>query len=292
MTFTIIGVPAEGSGQFNGVEQMPAALRAAGLVEQLGFEDVGDLPVTLDDPTRDPATGIIGFEALCGAAETVRNGVQTLLEQGKRPLVIGGDCTLLIGVFAALRQTHGRVGLAFVDGHLDFYDGMSSPTGEGADMDLAILTGFGPEPLVSLGGFKPLVEPGDVVVIGYRDAEQAALDGAPDPAQVAPALRLFDADTVTLHGIEVALNVLSQFVNNPGKFWLHLDFDVLDETVMPAVDYRMPGGLTWLTLETVLRPLVESPALLGIDLTIYNPTLDPDGQYAHAIVEFLGRLLR
>ena len=78
----------------------------------------------------------------------------------------------------------------------------------------------------------------------------------------------------------------------PGKYWLHLDFDVLDPSVMPAVDYQMPNGLTWQELGALVRPLAHSPHLLGVDLTIYNPTLDPDGSHARRIVEFMGEILR
>ena len=132
------------------------ALRAAGLVEQLKLKDAGDLPVVIDSPERDPQTGIIGFQSICRSSEIIRREVGQLLGRGERPLVVGGCCTLLIGVFAALRDGYGDVGLAFVDGHLDFYDGVSSTTGEAADMELAILTGLGPAGLVDLAGPPPL----------------------------------------------------------------------------------------------------------------------------------------
>src|SRR5690606_2522254 len=57
-------------------------------------------------------------------------------------------------------------------------------------------------------------------------------------------------------------------------FWIHLDADVLDDDVMPAVDYRMPGGLTPDELSSALRTALRSPMAVGMDITIYNPTLD------------------
>ena len=84
----------------------------------------------------------------------------------EHPLVVGGDCTLLLGVFQALPRGSG---LWFVDGHADFFDGESSPTGEAADMELAILTGHGPAGL--LEGARPLLEPAAVVLLGHRPAE-------------------------------------------------------------------------------------------------------------------------
>ncbi|MGH7411408.1 MAG: arginase family protein [Candidatus Methylomirabilis sp.] len=136
---------------------MPAVIRAAGLTQRISGHDAGDLPIAIDDPHRDPVTGMIGFHSVCRASAAVRSVIGELLEHEARPFVIGGDCTLLIGVCAALRDHFGRVGLAFVDGHLDFYDGRSSPTGEAADMELAILTGVGPHGLIDLAGPPPLM---------------------------------------------------------------------------------------------------------------------------------------
>lgn len=289
---TLVGVPIDCTGRATGVERMPAALRAAGLARRLGLPDAGDLPVTLDDPRRDPATGIIGFEAVCAASAGIRAGVGALLARGDRPLVIGGCCTLLIGVFAALNDQLGRTGLAFVDGHLDFYDGRSSPTGEAADMELAILSGLGPAGLVDLAGPPPLAAPSDIFVLGYRDAEQAAQDGAPDPSIVIPEMHLLAAQAVRQAPAQVGAQVAEKLALTPGRYWLHLDLDVLDETALPAVDYPMPGGLDWAELAALVRPLAQSPALIGLDVTIYNPTLDPGGQYAPQIVELLAEILK
>jgi arginase len=275
-----------------GVERMPAALRAAGVVERLGLRDLGDLDVTIDSSARDPGTGIIGFPSVCRSAGTIRRELAALMKRGERPLVVGGCCTLLVGVCAALRDVWGRAGLAFVDGHLDFYDGRTSPTGEAADMDLALLSGIGPPALVNLAGAAPLVASRDVVVLGYRDLEQTRRDGAPDPAAVAPEMTLEDVPSIRRAGPSaMGTRVARRFEADPGRFWLHLDVDVLDQDALPAVDYLMPGGLEWKEVEDLVRPLARSPALLGTDVTIYNPELDPDGRYARKIVELLGAVL-
>ncbi len=166
---TLVGVPIDCSGRAIGVERMPAALRAAGLVTAFHVEDSGDLATSIDNSQRDVATGMIGFHQICIASSIIREKIGVMLAQKERPLIIGGDCTLLVGVFAALQDVFGYVGLAFVDGHQDFYDGKSSPTGEAADMELAILTGNGPRGLIDITGKVPLVRPEDVFILGYRD---------------------------------------------------------------------------------------------------------------------------
>lgn len=289
--FTIVGIPINSSGYANGVERMPEALRSAGLVERLNIRDAGDIHVAINDTKRDPKTGIIGFESIRRASVRIRSGIGFMLLRGERPLVIGGDCTLLIGVCAALRGHIGRVGLAFVDGHLDFYDGPSSSKGEAADMELAIVTGFGPSGLVDLTGPPPLIAPSDIVVLGYRDGDAAARDGAPEPSITAPGISLYDVRTLKQFDLAIlGAKVEAKLATQPGAFWLHLDLDVLDEKVLPAVDYRMPGGLDWHEVTALVQPLAKSSALIGADITILNPNLDPDGRYAKRVVTLLGDL--
>jgi arginase len=285
---TVVGVPIDCTGRFAGCERLPAALRATGLVERLGARDAGNLQVTVADPRRDPATGIVGFDDVVAASAVVRDGLLDLLRAGERPLVLGGCCTLLIGALAAAREGAGRAGLAFVDGHLDFYDGGSSPTGEAADMELAVLCGIGPEELTGLSGDAPLVGAEDVVVLGARDAREAAADGAPDPRLLVPEMQLYEPEDIRGTGPrEIGERVAERLAGNAGAFWLHLDLDVLDAEELPAVDYPQPGGLAWEELMELAFPLAASPALLGADVTILNPTLDPDGRYAQRAADLL-----
>jgi arginase len=73
-------------------------------------------------------------------------------------------------------------------------------------------------------------------------------------------------------------------------FWIHLDADVLDPAVMPAVDSPDPGGLSLDTVAELLVPLVRHPKALGFELTIYDPGLDPDGACARRLVALLERV--
>jgi arginase len=93
------------------------------------------------------------------------------------PVVLGGDCSIVLGCLLALRR-RGRYGLLFVDGHADFYQPAAEPNGEAASMDLALATGRGPEIVTDLEGRRPLVRDEDVVAFGRRDAEDAATHGS------------------------------------------------------------------------------------------------------------------
>jgi arginase len=73
-------------------------------------------------------------------------------------------------------------------------------------------------------------------------------------------------------------------------FWIHLDADVLDDSIMPAVDYRLGGGgggLSFSELSELLKTLVTSDHAVGMDITIFNPKLDLDGSITRRFVSSL-----
>jgi arginase len=127
----------------------------------------------------------------------------------------------------------------------------------------------------------------DAVVFGFRDAAHAAEEGS---QPLAPTLRAMDLSSVREQGAErAARNARAHLErkDGPAGFWIHLDVDVLDDAIMPAVDYRLPGGLGWDELTAVLRVAVASDRAAGLDVTIFNPTLDADGRIASALVDAL-----
>jgi arginase len=281
--FAVIDAPIESSGTGRGEERAPVALRAAGLLERLGARDAGKADARIRDRRREPTTGVIGASEVPRASAEIASKVREVLENGERPLVLGGDCTLLLGVFSALP---GGSGLWFIDGHADFFDGESSPTGEAADMDLAILTGHGPPGL--LAGPGPMLEPAAVVLLGHRPAELHP-DVARENARLDPKIRAVTAREVRERGPDpVGKDAAAHLAGLPA--WLHLDLDVLDESVMPAVSYPQPLGLDWEELVALVRPLVAAPNLLGVSVSDFNPDRDADKTHAALIVEELALL--
>ena len=278
MTFDVmLGVPIDSSGAFVGCERLPAALRAAGIAEATGARDLGNLQVTIADPVRDPETGVIGLQDVVSATEVIRRELGEVLSAGHRPLVLGGCCTLLLGAMGALPGT----GLLFVDGHLDCYDGASSPGGEAADMELAVLLGVGAPALLDVA---PRLAPERVVVLGPADEQEAAANRSPDPRAFAPGMPIVTTDELQRDPEGHARRALDQL---DGPFWLHLDLDVLSARELPAVDYPQDNGLTWEQLLALLTPVLADDRLRGADVTILNPVLDPDGRYAARAVELL-----
>ena len=217
--------------------------------------------------------------------------VERVIDMGEFPVVLGGDCSIMLGCLLALRR-RGRYGLLFLDGHADFYQPEAEPDGEAASMELALATGRGPDVVTDLEGLRPLIRDEDVVALGRRDAEIAEAHGSQRIEDTAitvidfAEVRKCGASEVTYRAIEDLCR--PEIVG----IWVHLDADVLDDAVMPAVDYRMPGGLSWEELATVLQVTIASGRAIGLNITIFNPKLDSDGSIAAAFVDTLVKGLR
>ena len=288
--WAVLGVPIDSVGRAGGTEHAPAALRDAGIVAALGARDAGDVAVRIRGEARDPATGIVGSRDVLAMTPAIRAAVRELVAAGERPLVLGGCCALLPGALAGVRDVHRRVGLAYLDGHVDVYDGETSPTGEAADMPVGVALGRGPRAWVDAADGASL-EARDVIVLGARDPDEAAdiawlLDHELADLTVSGPAALRRRGLATA-GREAA----ARLADEPGRFWLGLDVDVLDESAMPATDYLMPGGLEWDELADLLAGLGASGALIGASVACVNPDKDPGGALVRRTAELLAGAL-
>ena len=289
--WTVIGVPIDSVGRSGGTELAPAALREAGLVERLRIADRGDVDVRIRGEVRDPETGIVGSPDVLTMTVTMRSAIRSMIAGGQRPLVLGGCCSLVPGALAGVRDATGSVGIANVDGHVDVYDGKTSPTGEGADMPLSVAFGRGPELWVKAAGGASAT-PAKGVVLGARDPEEAVdiaglLDG-----ELADLL-ILSPDDLRAQGLgEAGADAAKRLEKEAERFWVHFDVDVLDEQAMPATDYLMPGGLQWEEAEEVLAPLCASPAAAGLSIGCLNPEKDPGGKLTQRTADLLVAVLQ
>ena len=287
--FTIIDAPSILGLRPTGVEHLPQALKAAGLMSALRAEYGGRVSPLSYSSERDTSTLLLNPNSIREFSLQLANAVTLVLHKKRFPLVLGGDCSILIGNLLALRRL-GTYGLFFIDGHADFYQPQASPTGEAADMELAIVSGRGPNVLTNINGLKPLVRDQDIILFGYRDAEQAASYGSQDVRDT--NMHVFDLPYVRKIGTitAAASQTVEMLVNDAGLdgFWIHLDADVLDDSIMPAVDYRLGGGgLSFSELSELLKILVASDRAVGMDITIFNPLLDLDGSITRRFVSSL-----
>ncbi len=273
-----------------GVDKLPEVLLSAGLATRLSSRLAGRVKPLPYDERRDPETGLLNLESIARYSVMLADVVGEVLDEGEFPLVLGGDCSIVLGNLLALRR-RGRFGLFFVDGHSDFYQPEANINGEVASSNLAFATGRGPALLTKFEGYERLVLDEDVVVFGFRDlAEQREYGSQPLPQ----SMLALDLVAVRRQGVANAALQAMEYLGREelGGFWLHLDADVLSDSVMPAVDYRQPDGFSWDELTAMLRTVWRSKSLVGLDITIYNPQLDPGHSIAGDFVEAIVRGLK
>lgn len=281
-----LGLRPPAPGKEPGVKRLAATLRRHGLVERLGALDGGQVTPAPYSFDLDPAIGVRNLSGIRQFALDLADHLTPLIGRGQVPVVLGGDCSILLGPMLALRR-RGRFGLVFIDGHHDLLLPATSQTGGVAGMDLALVLGYGPPALSNPGALGPLVRPEDVALLGPRS-------GRPDDQVMRELLahRIGLALSLTelrrLGATATADQALVAVAKHTATgFWIHLDADVLDHAVMPAVDSPQPGGLHYDELVTILRRLLASRRVAGITITIYDPDLDPDGTIAEAFVDAL-----
>ena len=273
-----LGLRPPAPGVVPGCYKLPWALRDRGLPEALGADDGGSLVPPRYVSAWQPGDGDRNAEGIAAFSRQLADRLVTRLDAGTFPLVLGGDCNVLIGTMLGLKR-RGRYGLAFVDAHSDFRHPQNSPAiDSAADEDLAIVTGRGDARLVDLEGWGPYVQAEDVHLVGVR----------PFDSHLAELERLGIRRTTSLeliaHGGEALPEILDTVTAKTEGFWLHCDLDVVDEMELPAVDSPEPQGLSFEGLALLLRGLSASPLCIGMDLTIYDPDLDPEGLYAERIM--------
>ncbi len=260
-----------------GVERAPGVLLRAGLADGLAARRAGRVAAEGYSPVRDPQTKIMNPQALRDYSSLLADAVAGVLDAEEFPVVLGGDCSILLGTMLALRR-RGRYGLLYIDGDADFYQPEVNPlSGAASASDLAFATGRGPDIVCDLEGRRPLVRDDDVAVFACRDAADRDRRGCqPLPAD----LLVVDRDRVRQLGAAAAAREAVAFLTREGGpegFWIHLDADVFDETLMQAVDDPRPNGLAWADVVAALRTALASGRAVGLQIAIYNPDIDGDG---------------
>jgi len=285
----VFGVPSAAGTSKPGPERAPLALREAGLLPAL--RELGAPVVNLSDlslfPYRDQPGPARNAEVVACAARAAADEMGRALAEGF-VVVLGGDCSLVVGTAAGARQALGvPVGLIYLDANADLNTPETSPSGFLNGMALALALGRGPEEVVSAGGPSPAVRPEHVALLGFREldpGEQRPLGdlGLALPASAARRLGMRTAAALALDGVS----------NEDGPILLHLDVDVVDPLEMPA-NARITEGaaLSLAEVSDLVTAFMASPRVIGIEVVEYDPSADPNGVHARKIVDLLVRAL-
>lgn len=267
-------------GHEPGVNKLPDHLKKYGFHGALQPVEVQRLPAPPYTSIMDAKSGVRNVPTIISYAIQQAELLQTILNRHQFPLLLGGDCSILIGTALALNKL-GRYGLFYLDGHTDYMSASLSQSGGAAGMDLAIVTGYGHPSLTNIGQQRPYFQPSHVWCVGNREYEQAYVNEI-----LQSAIQYTDLADLRKNGSNACTNSFLQMIEQEklDGFWIHIDVDVLDDAIMPAVDSRTPDGLSYAAFKEILRPLLASNKLTGLQITILDPDLDPDGLYTKEFI--------
>ena len=275
-------------GKEPGVKNLPDWLKKNGFYDLLKPSQITRITPPPYSMYFDEETKVRNTDAIIAYAKEQVPVLKKTILHGVFTLVIGGDCSILIGNALALKQL-GNYGLFYLDGHTDYMLPELSSTGGAAGMDLAIATGNGHSRLTNIDNCKPYFIETNVWCVGNREYDRdyvAAVENS--------NVRYYDLEALRNTGIEKCvdsflLNVVDQ---NLDGFWIHLDVDVLDDDIMPAVDSRTAGGLSYSELSAILEKLIGDTKCVGLEITILDPDLDPMGTYTIPFIHEMSTILR
>ncbi|WP_245598082.1 arginase family protein [Haloglycomyces albus] len=270
-----------------GCAKAPGALRDQRLIHRLKARDTGCLTPPRYDPTHwQPGDGVDQAAEIGRYTRRLADRIEDMWRERTFPLVLGGDCSIVLGPLLASRRRsdrdRSRRGLVFIDGNSDFrHPGNSEFVGAAAAEELALATGRGQPDLTDIEGLRPYVEQDSVALLGIRtdDPHRVELEASGIAARTSPRLRA--------EGPQRSAQWACDRLGNVATFWLHVDVDVLDPSVMPAVDGPVNGGISIGELGHLVSAIVSDQRCVGMDITVFDPDGDPTGEYGRALVDML-----
>ena len=285
MNIDLLGIPLNSDGTLPENENPAKALRDYGLISSLtekhNIKDHGDITITKHDNYIDKETGILNLNSVKDISFIAANRLKKILNSGNFSIVLGGDCSILIGIYGAFAYKNLQVGLVFFDAHADFHSTETSETGEVADFELALLTGRGPKEITNMFGKCPLIFDDQVVAYGIRDYDLVSESD----------IEVFSKDRLLRVGIPESVRLGIDKLSSLNKLlWLHFDVDVIDPSLVPVI-FPSPGGLTFEQSEEFLTQVLSSEYVIGISIACYHPNIDPLGTAGKKIVEIISNSL-
>lgn len=290
----VTGVPSSAGARRIGQERAPQLFRRVGLIEQLrsaGLHvmDLGDLPEVFFHPdVQHPKQQ--NFALVCDVAKRVAEQVDIALQRRAKPVVLGGDCTITLGVLAGLVSRFPDLGLMYFDGDVDLHTPGDTLSGILDGMGMAHIIGEGADGLSHIGPRYPLMPQENITLFGYNpDA------GWLDPAEMQRlercAMLKYPVTQIRGNAAEASRQALVQLEDRTGQILVHFDVDVIDFSDLPAADVPHEFGLSFDEAMEILSIFASSSRFAGLVLTEFNAERDEDRRLAQRLVEGVVRTL-
>jgi arginase len=273
---SLVGLPLYTNSKYNGMALASGTLRKLGITEVIrkhyrNFRDHGDTKLSTISEDTGPQN-LRNFSHFIQDTSTVYKTMSGWTESDDLTLCLGGECALITGEMAAFkRRFNGTSGILWLDAHGDFNTPTTSPSGFIGGMCLALTCGRGPSLTHEIEELRPLVSEENIFHVGSRALDQdeaIAIEGS--------ALQLFSAFEVHKDGIQKTAQIVAKELTDHCD-WIvcHLDLDVIDPRIMPAVNFPTFGeALNIEDVVTIIKRLRNTGKLRAINVAAYNPMMD------------------
>ena len=293
MKFGLLGVPSSAGAHGPGQEKAPAALREAGLVGALRetgleVEDLGDLPVVRFSPDKDNRKRQ-SQPRVVKVARQVAEAVAGAVERELVPLVLGGDCTITLGVVAGLLRHQPDLGLIYFDGDADLTTPETTHSGIFDSMGMSHLIGSGDPELAHIGPRFPLVPQDRIVLFGFQPYE---IEPAEARLLETSAMLQYPVTSMGDRPVEQAAAARARLEERARAIVVHFDVDVMDSAEIPLGNWPHYDALSFGDTMRCLRVFVASPKLAALVVTELNPDHDPDGLLVRQFIDAFADALR
>jgi len=290
----IIGVPSSAGARRIGQERAPQSFREAGFIDHLqspGLEviDFGDLPQVSFQPDQQHPKAQ-NLQLVADVAKRVAKQVQSALGDGALPIILGGDCSILLGVVAGLISHAPNLGLMYFDGDLDLNTPDTTFSGIFDGMVMAHMTGKGVDTLSRLGPRHPLMAEEDIVLFGYN-TDAGGVDAVELEILAQCQMMKYPVAEIRGKARESASEALGQLEDKADSILVHFDVDVIDFEDFPAADLPHHHGLSFDDAMSALEVFIASRKFAGLVITEFNADRDADGTLAKRFVDAVAKAL-
>lgn len=271
-----------GAGR-RGVDMGPSAIHLAGLnrgIEQLGHTVVDTFALGVRSQEMlevgDPHARFL--EEITQVCSALADRVESALEAGQFPVMLGGDHSVAIGTISGIsrywRKRGKRIGVLWVDAHTDVNTPATSPSGNIHGMPLAVLLGHGPRELVAIAGERPALDARNVCVIGARDVDTGESSFVRDIG-----LRVYTMSELDERGTALcAREAIERCLDGTAGLHLSFDLDGVDPQHAPGVGTAVPGGLNLRESHLICEKVAATRRVLGVEMVELNPVIDSENR--------------
>ncbi|WP_102336444.1 arginase [Salimicrobium jeotgali] len=293
---SIIGVPMDLGQNRRGVDMGPSAIRYAGVIERLeqlkyDIEDLGDLVISKPSEETEETSEKENLRNLKEVREgnvALAQKVDDIVQEGRFPLVLGGDHSIAMGTLAGISKHYGNLGVIWYDAHTDLNSGETSPSGNIHGMPLAASIGIGNESLTDIHGYQPKLKPENIVVIGARSVDEGERELIREKG-----IKVFSMHEVDRLGMSQVMQDALDYLETRKVDGVHLslDLDSLDPEEAPGVGTPVMGGFSYRESHLAMEMLHDSERITSAEFVEVNPILDEKNKTASMAVGLMGSLL-